>query len=167
MPHETGVLPALTRFGASAKWVRFATVNEQMAGLTTSTAICRGASNPACTPSGRCWERFALRVNISAAFRIADPMPAARTVRNPGESLYRLLQLAVRRTLGTRTLDELLMEKVDIEPASAEEIRKEMAEVGVAVGTMALKDLIPPTEKAGSVTVTGGFDGMLEKLLMR
>ena len=124
----------------------------------------------------------------------------------------------MRRTQGTRTLDELLVEKVDLEPASAE--------VGVAVGTMALKDVIPPgeireilnqvvaaekraqanlihrreetaaarsplntarlmeespilirlkeletleklTEKVLSVTVTGGFEGILEKLLTR
>ena len=157
---------------------------------------------------------------------MVDPVMAARTVRNAGESLYRLLQLAVRRTLGTRTLDELLMDKVDIEPASADAIRKEMASVGVEVGTMALKDVILPgeireilnqvvaaekraqanlihrreetaatrsllntarlmeespilirlkeletleklTEKVGSITVTGGFEGMLEKLLTR
>ena len=251
MPHETGVLPTLTRFGATAKWVRVVTVNEQMAGLIyvnghlprrlepglhafwpalgTVRAELVELRRQVLEVNGQeilTKDKVTLRVNISAEFRVADPVLAARTVRNPGESLYRLLQLAVRRTLGTRTLDELLMEKVDIEPASAEEIRKEMAEVGVAVGTMALKDVILPgeireilnqvvaaekraqanlihrreetaatrsllntarlmeespilirlkeletleklTEKVGSVTVTGGFDGMLEKLLTR
>lgn len=69
-----------------------------------------------------------------AFWPVLGTVRAARTGRNPGKSLYRLLQLAVRRTLGTRTLDELLVEKVDIEPASAESIRKEMAAVGVEVG---------------------------------
>ena len=118
----------------------------------------------------------------------------------------------MRRTLGTRTFDELLMEKVDIELASAELIRKEMAAAGVEVGEIreilnqvvaaekraqanlihrreetaatrsllntarlmeespilirlkALETLEKLTEKVGTVTVTGGFEGMLEKL---
>ena len=102
MPHETGVRPALTRFGATAKWVRVVTVNEQMAGLIYVKGHLPRRLEPGLhafwPASGTVRaELGTLRVNIPAEFRIADPMLAARTVRNPGESLYRLLQLAVRR----------------------------------------------------------------------
>ncbi|MBI2688295.1 MAG: slipin family protein [Acidobacteria bacterium] len=247
---EDALVPALTRFGANTARVQFVTVGEQMAGLifvngqllrrvdpgTHAFWAALGAVRAELVDLRRqvlevnaqeilTKDKVTLRVNISAEFRIVDPVRVAQSVRNPGETLYRLLQLAVRRTLGTRTLDELLMEKVDIEPASAEAIRQEMAAIGVEVGTMALKDVILPgeireilnqvvaaekraqanliqrreetaatrsllntarlmeespilmrlkeletleklTEKVGTVTVTGGFEGMLEKLLV-
>lgn len=170
-------------------------------------------------------DKVTLRVNVVADYQIMDPMLAVSTVRSVTDSLYRLLQLAVRRSLGTRTLDEVLQEKVEIDPASVESIREQMREFGVAVGGMALKDIVLPgeireicnqvvaaekqaqanlirrreetaatrsllntarlmdespillrlkeletleklTEKVGSVTVTGGFEGMLDKLLV-
>jgi regulator of protease activity HflC (stomatin/prohibitin superfamily) len=170
-------------------------------------------------------DKVTIRVNILAEYRITDPARSASVVRNTQETLYKLLQLAVRRTLGTRTLDEILQEKVEVDAASAEAIRTEMLEAGVEVGAIALKDVILPgeireilnqvvaaekqaqanlirrreetaatrsllntarlmedspillrlkeletleklTEKVGSVTVTGGFEGMLDKLLV-
>lgn len=169
-------------------------------------------------------DKVTLRVNISAEFLVADPVAAVTICKSVNEVLYRLLQLAVRRTLGVRTLDEVLSEKVDIDPSAAEAVRTEMAQAGVTVTAIAIKDVILPgeireilnqvvaaekqaqanlirrreetaatrsllntarlmedspvlmrlkeletleklTEKVGSVTVTGGFDGMLEKLI--
>ena len=246
---EASLIPALTRFGAAAARVQFVMVPEQSAGLIFVNGQLVRSVGPgmhafwAALGNVRAElvelrrqvlevnaqeiltkDKVTLRVNISAEFRVTDPMLAARTVRNAGEALYRLLQLAVRRTLGRRTLDELLQEKVDIEPVSAEAIREEMAAVGVEVGTMALKDVILPgeireilnqvvaaekraqanliqrreetaatrsllntarlmeespilirlkeletletlTEKGGTVNVSGGFEGLLEKLL--
>ena len=43
-------------------------------------------------------------------------------------------------------MDELLLAKVDIDSASADFIRQEMAAVGIEGGTMALKDVILPGE---------------------
>jgi DNA-binding beta-propeller fold protein YncE len=48
---------------------------------------------------------------------------AATAVQNYGETLYRLLQLAVRSSLGQRSLDEVLADKVDIEPNAAATVR--------------------------------------------
>jgi regulator of protease activity HflC (stomatin/prohibitin superfamily) len=247
---EAALIPALTRFGAAAARVQFITVGEQTAGLIYVNGQLLRSVGPgvhaywAVLGAVRAElvdlrrqvlevngqeiltkDKVTLRVNISAEFRITDPVLAARTVRNAGEALYRRLQLAVRRTLGTRTLDELLQEKVDIEATAAEAIRQDMTAVGVEVGTMALKDVILPgeireilnqvvaaekkaqanliqrreetaatrsllntarlmeespilmrlkeletleklTEKVGTVTVTGGFEGLLEKLLI-
>lgn len=248
---DAALVPALVRLGAAATRVQFVAVGEQMAGLVYVNgklvervgagmhaywAMLGGVRADLVDLRRQTLEvngqeiltkdKVSLRVNISAEFRVVDPELAARTVRNAGETLYRMLQLAVRRTLGTRTLDELLMEKVDIEPAAAEAICAQMAAVGVEAGAIALKDVVLPgeireilnqvvtaekkaqanlihrreetaatrsllntarlmeespillrlkeletleklTEKVGSVTVTGGFEGMLEKLLAR
>ena len=43
-------------------------------------------------------------------------------------------------------MDELLSEKVSVDAAAADEVRKEMSKVGIAVGEIALKDVILPGE---------------------
>ena len=248
---DPSLIPAIVRYGAAAARVQLVTIGEQTAGLVYIDGRLERRVGPGVHAF---WsmlgpvrveqidlrrqtlevnaqeiltkDKVTLRVNVTAEYRVVDPERAARTVRNAGETLYRLLQLAVRRTLGTRTLDELLLEKVDIDAGAAAQIRKEMGEVGVEVGGMALKDIVLPgeireilnqvvtaekkaqsnliqrreetaatrsllntarlmeesplllrlkeletleklTEKVGSVTVTGGFEGLLEKLLAR
>ncbi|HLJ49161.1 MAG TPA: slipin family protein [Bryobacteraceae bacterium] len=73
-------------------------------------------------------------------------MAAKQKVSNYSEHLYRTLQLAVRQTLGRRTLEDILAEKVAIEEPVAAAVRDEMAPFGVRVGAIALKDVILPGE---------------------
>ncbi|MCX6586772.1 MAG: slipin family protein [Acidobacteria bacterium] len=94
-------------------------------------------------------DKVSLRVNILAEYRVADPATAAIAVQNYGETLYRLLQLAVRSSLGKRSLDEVLADKVDIEPESAAAVRREMAALGVELTNIAFKDIILPGEIRG------------------
>lgn len=248
---DSRLIPALMRFAAPTKLVQFVTVAEQTVALVYVNGQFTARVGPGLHAVWSALgavraepvelrrqtlevngqeiltkDKVTLRVNVSAEYRIEDPELVMRSVRNAGETLYRLLQLAVRRTLGTRTLDEILQEKVDIDAQAAEAIRKEMAAVGVEVGTMALKDVILPgeireilnqvvaaekkaqanlihrreetaatrsllntarlmeespvlmrlkeletleklTEKVGTVSVSGGFEGMLDKLLAR
>ena len=88
------------------------------------------------------------RTAFGSARRSVDAISAtaAIAVQNYGETLYRLLQLAVRSSLGKRSLDEVLADKVDIEPESAATVRREMAALGVEVSGIALKDIILPGE---------------------
>ena len=57
-----------------------------------------------------------------------------------------MLQFAVRRTLGRRTLDEILAERVDIDESVAAEVRAEAETFGVRMGAMGLKDIVLPGE---------------------
>lgn len=91
-------------------------------------------------------DRVSLRVNISAQYQISDPEKAVTLVQNYSEALHRSLQFAFRKTLGALTLDELLSEKVSVDAAAAEKVRKEMAKIGVSVGEISLKDVILPGE---------------------
>ncbi len=88
-------------------------------------------------------DRVTIRVNLSVVYRVADPVKAVTGARDFAETLYREAQFALRRTLGTMTLDRILAEKVDIDPTS---VRETMAPLGVEVSELAMKDVILPGE---------------------
>lgn len=88
-------------------------------------------------------DRVTIRVNLTVLYRVTDPVAAVTGVRDFGEALYREAQLALRRTLGAMTLDRILAEQVEIDPAP---VRKVMAPLGVEVGELAIKDVILPGE---------------------
>jgi regulator of protease activity HflC (stomatin/prohibitin superfamily) len=91
-------------------------------------------------------DRVTIRVNIAANYRVTDPVKAASTVDDFAEALHRALQFAFRKTLGVRTLDQMLAEKVSVDAEAADKVRAEMAEIGIEVGEIALKDVILPGE---------------------
>ena len=91
-------------------------------------------------------DRVSLRVNISAQYRVVDAVKAKTSVKDFAEFLYRALQFAVRQSLGRKTLDEILAEKVDVDPAVADGVRAAMAALGLEVATIALKDIVLPGE---------------------
>ena len=76
-------------------------------------------------------DRVTVRVNIAATVRVVDPVKAATSVRDFDEALHRALQFAFRKTLGTRTLDQLLAEKVTVDAEAADKVRAEMAEIAL------------------------------------
>jgi regulator of protease activity HflC (stomatin/prohibitin superfamily) len=89
-------------------------------------------------------DKVSIRVNVWAEYRVADAVKAKQSVKDYAEYLYRALQLAVRQTLGRRTLEEILAQKVDIDESVANTVRQEAGAVGVLMGAMALKDIILP-----------------------
>ncbi len=91
-------------------------------------------------------DKVSIRVNISAQFRVLDAVKAKTSVKDFTEHLYRALQFAVRQSLGRKTLDEILAEKVDVDAAVADAVRSAMAAIGLEVGTIALKDIVLPGE---------------------
>ena len=91
-------------------------------------------------------DRLTLRVNIVSTYRVVDVLKSVTEVVNVRDALYTALQLAYRKTIGTRTLDELLADKVAVDQEAGAEVRAEMAKVGLEVGEIALKDVILPGE---------------------
>ncbi len=91
-------------------------------------------------------DKVSIRVNVWAEYRVADAVKAKQSTKDYAEHLYRALQLAVRQTLGRRTLEEILAEKVDIDESVAATVRQEAESAGVFLGAMALKDIILPGE---------------------
>lgn len=86
-------------------------------------------------------DRVTIRLNLSADYRVVDPVKAVTTVKDFSEAFYRALQLAFRKAIGALTLDRILEKKVEVD-ASA--ITAEMAGYGVEVFDISLKDVILP-----------------------
>lgn len=89
-------------------------------------------------------DKVTIRVNVSAVYEIVDVVIARAGVKDVSEYLYRALQIAVRQSLGKRTLEQVLAEKTDIDEAVSAEVRREMEGYGVRVSAIALKDTILP-----------------------
>ena len=90
-------------------------------------------------------DKVTVRVNLSAVVSDRGSGHCARSrVKDVNELLYRTLQIAVRQTLGKRSLEEVLADKVDIDESVSAEVRAEMEGYGVRVGEIALKDIILP-----------------------
>jgi regulator of protease activity HflC (stomatin/prohibitin superfamily) len=91
-------------------------------------------------------DKVSIRVNIWTQYQVIDPVRARTGVSDYANHLYRIVQLAVRQTLGRRTLEQVLAEKTDIDESVAAEVRREMETFGVRVGAIALKDIVLPGE---------------------
>ena len=91
-------------------------------------------------------DRVTLRINISAEYRVVDPLLAVTSVKDFADALYRALQLAFRKTLGALTLDQILEKKVTVDAEAADKVRADMAAIGVEVSDIALKDVVLPGE---------------------
>ena len=91
-------------------------------------------------------DKVSIRVNVWAEYQVTDAVRARQAVKDYAAQLYRAVQFAVRRTLGQRTLEEVLAEKVDIDETVAAEVRRETEAFGVRVGAIALKDIVLPGE---------------------
>ncbi|MEO1329291.1 MAG: SPFH domain-containing protein, partial [Pseudomonadota bacterium] len=72
-------------------------------------------------------DRVSIRVNLAAEYRVADPEQAVSATTNYVDALYRALQYAFRKSLGAKTLDEILEQKVSVDAEVADKLRREMA----------------------------------------
>ena len=91
-------------------------------------------------------DRVSLRLNLSAIYQIADAQKAEDELRNINEFVYRELQLALRRAVGTRTLDQLLEDKSTLDKTIAEDIGERLEAVGLQLVNVGVKDVILPGE---------------------
>ncbi len=73
-----------------------------------------------------------------------DVTTARTGLKDANEYLHRVLQIAVRQSLGKRTLEQVLAEKTGIDEAVSAEVSRGMREYGVRVSEIALKDIILP-----------------------
>ena len=112
-------------------------------------------------------DRVTIRVNLTAVYRVVDPVRAVQGVRDFDEALHRALQLAFRRTLGALTLDRLLADKVGVDSEAAETVRAEMAGIGIEVGEIALKDVILPGEMRDILTAVVAAEKQAEANVIR
>ncbi len=89
-------------------------------------------------------DRIGLRANVTAVYRVTDPVKAMALTANLKDFLYKELQFALRQVIGTRTLEEVLGDKLGINAAVAELLLPKLADAGLQVTSVGVKDIILP-----------------------
>ena len=91
-------------------------------------------------------DKVSLRINLSASFQLIDAVRARLQLSDYQEHLYRQLQFALREAVGTKTLDALLADKAALNSDVFRGVVKQMAELGIKVSNVGVKDIILPGE---------------------
>ena len=89
-------------------------------------------------------DKVTLRVNAMLTFRIADALRNVTAAGESAQALYRAAQLALRENIGARDLDTLLTTKDALGRELAEAIRPRAAELGYAIASAGIRDVILP-----------------------
>ena len=89
-------------------------------------------------------DKVTLRVNLTAAYKVVDPVKARQELVDITGHLYRELQFALRAAIGTRTLDTLLGNKGELDRVIYEAVAPKVAAHGVEVDNVGVKDVILP-----------------------
>ncbi len=91
-------------------------------------------------------DKVSLRVNLAASYRVTDPVVARTKVAKYAEYLYRELQFGLRKSVASKTLDELLGDKASLDGDIFAYVRGRVAEFGVEMLGVGVKDVILPGE---------------------
>ncbi len=91
-------------------------------------------------------DKVSLRVNLTALWQVLDVVTARSTLKDFAEFAYKELQFALREAVGARTLDELLGDKGMLDRDIGAVVRAKVAEHGLAIHSVGVKDVILPGE---------------------
>ncbi|MDQ0468914.1 slipin family protein [Labrys wisconsinensis] len=91
-------------------------------------------------------DKVALRVTLSAFYRITDPARAVAGSTDVATALYRLVQFAVREAIATRSLDDILGGRDSIDAQLRASIAARTGDLGIVVTELGIKDVILPGE---------------------
>lgn len=91
-------------------------------------------------------DKVPLRLNLTAGYRILDPLTAKNRLSDLTSYLYKELQFALRGAVGEKTLDALLEDKGAIDRSIFDYIRQQTSDYGIEVDSVGVKDIILPGE---------------------
>jgi len=89
-------------------------------------------------------DRVGIRVTLTAFTRVVDPEKAALAAGDVANTVYRLVQFAIREAVATRTLDEILAARDTIDREVRAFVTQRVADLGVEIGEIGVKDVILP-----------------------
>lgn len=89
-------------------------------------------------------DRVAIRVTLTAFFRVTDPEKAVLASADLANTIYRLVQFAIREAVATRTLDEILAARDSIDTEVRAFVSGRVADLGAEIGEIGVKDVILP-----------------------
>ena len=91
-------------------------------------------------------DRVSLRINLSASIKIHDAELAASSVDNAQEYVYKMLQLALREAVGTKSLDDILLDKLYVNETVQELVTERLTTMGIGLVSVGVQDIILPGE---------------------
>ncbi|HEY5755726.1 MAG TPA: slipin family protein [Steroidobacter sp.] len=91
-------------------------------------------------------DKVSLRVNLTALWQVEDVVLARSVLQNFVEFVYKELQFALREAIGSRTLDELLGAKGDLDREIQNSARGKIEQHGIRLASVGIKDVILPGE---------------------
>ncbi|AUI87581.1 stomatin/prohibitin-family membrane protease subunit [Vibrio azureus] len=91
-------------------------------------------------------DRVSLRINLSASLKIRDTELVAKSIEKVDEYIYRALQLALREAVGTKSLDDILLDKLYVNETVKELVVEQLDAIGVTLISVGVKDIILPGE---------------------
>lgn len=89
-------------------------------------------------------DRVSIRVTLTAFYQVIDPVVAATSTADLGNTLYRLVQFAIREAVATRTLDDILAARDTIDQEVRAYVSDRAKALGAEVGEIGVKDVILP-----------------------
>jgi len=89
-------------------------------------------------------DRVGIRVTLTAFYRIVDPELAVTASGDLANTLYRLVQFAIREAVATRTLDDILAARDTIDQEVRAFVEGRAKVLGAEVGEIGVKDVILP-----------------------
>jgi regulator of protease activity HflC (stomatin/prohibitin superfamily) len=84
----------------------------------------------------------------TALWQVQDAVVAHRAASNVVEYLYKALQVALREAIGTRSLDELLAQKGQLDREIETGVAERIKGLGVGVTSVGIKDRGRPVSQA-------------------
>lgn len=91
-------------------------------------------------------DRVSLRINLSASIKIGDAELVAQSVDKVDDYVYKTLQLALREAVGTKSLDDILLDKLYVNETVKELVTQQLEDIGVTLINVGVKDIILPGE---------------------
>lgn len=89
-------------------------------------------------------DKVSLRVNLLVTYKVVDAPRAVSAAEDYEQALYRAAQLALRASVGAKTLDKLLGDKESVGGETRQSIRERAAELGLEVVSVGLRDIVLP-----------------------
>jgi regulator of protease activity HflC (stomatin/prohibitin superfamily) len=89
-------------------------------------------------------DRVGIRVTLTAFTRVVDAEKAALAAGDVSNTVYRLVQFAIREAVATRTLDEILAARDTIDREVRAFVTERARNLGVEIGEIGVKDVILP-----------------------
>jgi regulator of protease activity HflC (stomatin/prohibitin superfamily) len=89
-------------------------------------------------------DRVGIRVTLTAFTRVVDPEKAVLAAGDVANTVYRLVQFAIREAVATRTLDDILAARDAIDREIRGFVTARAGDLGVEIGEIGVKDVILP-----------------------